>query len=98
MFPSPIVIPRVSFPACQSLSHNKHSCSPSQVALAWLLAQGNNIVPIPGAKQRKHLEDNIAAADLSFDGDDLKNLSDVFKPGATAGTRYPEKQLGTVGI
>ena len=76
----------------------KHNCSPSQVALAWLLAQGNEIVPIPGTKQRKHLDDNIAAIDLSLDDGDLKSLGDAFKPGLTAGTRYPEKQLGTLNI
>jgi len=76
----------------------KHNCSPSQVAIAWVMAQGEYIVPIPGTKQRKHLKDNIAAADLSLDSDDLKALGDVFKPGATAGTRYPEKQLGTLNI
>ncbi|MEQ8196016.1 MAG: aldo/keto reductase [Rhodospirillales bacterium] len=77
---------------------DKHNCSPSRVAIAWVLAQAGNIVPIPGAKQRRHLDDNIAAADLSLDGDDLKRLGEIFKPGATAGTRYPEKQMGTVGI
>jgi aryl-alcohol dehydrogenase-like predicted oxidoreductase len=77
---------------------DKHDCSPSRVALAWVLAQRHNIVPIPGAKQRKHLDDNIAAADLTLEDDDLKRLGDIFKPGATAGTRYPEKQMGTVGI
>ena len=83
--------------ALQEVS-DKHNCSPSQVAIAWIMAQGNHIVPIPGAKQRKHIEDNIAAADLSLDSDDLKSLSNVFKPGAVAGTRYPEKQLGTLNI
>ena len=76
----------------------KHNCSPSQVAIAWVMAQGEYIIPIPGTKQRKHLKDNIVAADVSLDSDDLKTLGDVFKPGATAGTRYPEKQLGSLNI
>jgi aryl-alcohol dehydrogenase-like predicted oxidoreductase len=72
--------------------------TPSQIALAWLLAQGNDIVPIPGTKKTKYFDENLAAADLSLGSDDLEKLGAVFKPDVTAGTRYPEKQLGRLGI
>ena len=72
--------------------------TPSQVALAWLLAQGDDIVPIPGTKKTKYFDENLAAADLSLGSDDLEKLGAVFKPDVTAGTRYPEKQLGRLGI
>lgn len=66
---------------------------PAQVALAWLLAQGEDIVPIPGTKRRKYLEMNAAAADVKLTPDDVAALSKAFPPGATSGTRYPEAQL-----
>ena len=66
---------------------------PAQVALAWLLAQGEDIVPIPGTKRRKYLEMNAGAADVQLSRDDIAALSNAFPPGVTAGTRYPEAQL-----
>ena len=75
-----------------------NQCSPSQAALAWVLAQDYDIIPIPGAKQKKHIDDNIAAADVNLKAEDVKKLNDVFAPGSAAGTRYPEKQLGTLNI
>ena len=66
---------------------------PAQVALAWLLAQGEDIVPIPGTKRRKYLEMNAAAAEVRLTRDDAAALSQAFPPGVTAGTRYPEAQL-----
>ena len=65
-------------------------CQPSQLALAWVLAQGDDIVPIPGTKRRKYLEENAAAVDLKLTADDLHRLSEVFPTGAAAGLRYPE--------
>jgi aryl-alcohol dehydrogenase-like predicted oxidoreductase len=67
--------------------------TPSQVALAWLLAQGDDIVPIPGTKRRKFLEQNVAAVDLSLTAAELAALTAAFPPGAAAGLRYPEFQL-----
>ena len=64
--------------------------TPSQVALAWVHAQGDDIVPIPGTKRRTYLEENAAAADLDLAGDDLERLDEVFRPGVTAGDRYPD--------
>lgn len=75
-----------------------HQATPAQVALAWLLAQGQDIVPIPGTKRRKYLEENLAAAALQLSAGELAQLSTAFPPGVTAGTRYPEKQLKALGI
>ena len=75
-----------------------HRCAPAQVALAWVLAQGKDIIPIPGTKRRTCLEQNVAAADLRLSSDEIGRLSQAFPPGAAAGTRYPEKQLKTLGI
>lgn len=75
-----------------------HNAAPAQVALAWLLAQGQDIVPIPGTKRRKYLEQNLAAAGLQLSSAELAQLSAAFPPGVTAGTRYPEKQLKALGI
>ncbi len=71
-------------------------CRPSQLALAWVLAQGNDIVPIPGTKRRKYLEENAAAADLKLTEHDLRRLNEVFPSGAAAGQRYPEHMMNLV--
>ncbi len=71
-------------------------CQPSQLALAWVLAQGDNVVPIPGTKRRKYLEENAAAVDLKLTPDDLRRLSEVFPSGAAAGLRYPEHMMNLV--
>ena len=69
----------------------------AQVALAWLLAQGEDIVPIPGTKQQKWLEQNVAAVDLVLDKNELTMLADTFKPGARAGERYAPGYFTTLG-
>ena len=63
---------------------------PGQVALAWLLAKGDDIVPIPGTKRRTYLEENVAAAELTLDSGVLQQLEDDFPIGAAAGERYPD--------
>ena len=73
-------------------------CTPAQVAIAWLLAQGDDIVPIPGTKRRAYLEQNCAAVDIRLTAEDISTLSNAFSLNVTAGTRYPEKQLGGLGI
>jgi len=73
-------------------------CSPAQVALAWLLAQGEDIVPIPGTKRRAYLEQNCAATGIKLDRDEIEALAKAFPLNVTAGTRYPEKQLAGLGI
>jgi len=75
-----------------------HKVTPAQVALAWLLAQGEDIVPIPGTKRRSYLEQNASAAAISLSAEEIAWLAQAFPLGATAGTRYPEKQMGTLGI
>ncbi|MGZ5225940.1 MAG: aldo/keto reductase, partial [Burkholderiales bacterium] len=73
-------------------------CTAAQVALAWVLAQGNDIVPIPGTKRRNYLEENCRAVEIHFTNDELPALGKAFAQGSTAGTRYPEKQLNALGI
>ena len=73
-------------------------CTPAQVALAWVLAQGADIVPIPGTKRRKYLEQNCAALDVKLSSEDIEALKKAFPLGVTAGTRYPEKQMKALGI
>ncbi len=73
-------------------------CAPAQVALAWLLTRGDDIVPIPGTKRRRYLEENVSALNLSLSVAQRERLEAAFYPGVTAGTRYPEKQLSGLGI
>ncbi len=72
------------------------SCKPSQLALAWVLAQDKNIVPIPGTKRRKYLEENVAAIDVKLTKDDLRRIEEIFPTGAAAGERYPEHMMKIV--
>ena len=72
------------------------NCRPSQLALAWVLAQGEDIVPIPGTKRRKYLEENAAAVDLKLTPDELGRLNKVFPSGAAAGMRYPEHMMSLI--
>jgi len=73
-------------------------CTPAQIALAWLLAQGEDVVPIPGTKRRTYLDENCAAAEIKLSEDEIATLGKAFPPNVTAGTRYPEKQLAGLGI
>jgi aryl-alcohol dehydrogenase-like predicted oxidoreductase len=75
-----------------------HGASPAQVALAWLLAQGDDIVPIPGSKRRVTLEDSMKAADVTLSADDLAKLDAAAPRGGTAGPRYGEKALSMTRI
>jgi aryl-alcohol dehydrogenase-like predicted oxidoreductase len=61
-----------------------------QLALAWVHAQGDDVVPIPGTKRRTYLEENVAALDVSLSDDDMKRLDEILPPGAAAGDRYPD--------
>jgi aryl-alcohol dehydrogenase-like predicted oxidoreductase len=70
--------------------------SASQVALAWLLAKGPHVVPIPGTKRRKYLEENVGAATLTLTPGELEQLDEAFPLGAAAGTRYPEGMMGSL--
>ena len=73
-------------------------CTPAQIALAWLLGQGENIVPIPGTKRRRNLEENVASSDIRLSEADLARLDRAFPPGITAGDRYPAGQMRRVGL
>jgi aryl-alcohol dehydrogenase-like predicted oxidoreductase len=79
----------------QEIAREK-KCQPSQLALAWVLAQGDDIVPIPGTKRRKYLEENAAAVDVKLTLDDLRRLSEVFPSGAASGLRYPEHMMNLI--
>ncbi len=68
-------------------------CTPGQLALAWLLAQGEDIIPIPGTKRRKYLEENVAAMNVKLAAGDLRRLEEVAPKGAAAGQRYPEGMM-----
>jgi len=71
-------------------------CKPSQLALAWVLAQGEDIVPIPGTKRRKYLEENVKAVDIQLSREDLARIDEVMPQGAASGTRYPEHMMQRV--
>jgi aryl-alcohol dehydrogenase-like predicted oxidoreductase len=71
-------------------------CTPGQLALAWVLAQGPDVVPIPGTKRRKYLEQNVEAVDLDLGPSQLTELEAIFPRGAAAGTRYPEAMMAAV--
>lgn len=71
-------------------------CTPSQLALAWVLAQGEDIVPIPGTKHRKYLEENAGALGVELSGEELDEINAAFPYGAAAGLRYPEHMMSIV--
>ena len=72
----------------ESIAREKH-CTTPQLALAWLLAQGKDIVPIPGTKRRARIDENLKALEVKLSADDLRRISEAAPPGAGAGTRYP---------
>jgi aryl-alcohol dehydrogenase-like predicted oxidoreductase len=94
--------------AAENLAHNlalvhrieeiaqDRNCTLGQLALAWLLAQGEDIVPIPGTKRRERLLENIGALSVALTADDLAQISDSIPVGAAAGLRYPEAQMKSV--
>jgi aryl-alcohol dehydrogenase-like predicted oxidoreductase len=71
-------------------------CTPAQLALAWLLAQGEDIVPIPGTKRRRYLEENVGALDVRLTPEELAEIDTILPPGAAAGPRYPERGMRTI--
>lgn len=73
------------------------NCTPSQIALAWVLAQGEDIVPIPGTKRRRYLEENVGAVEVALSAQDLVRLDRAMPPGAAAGTRYAAPQMAALG-
>jgi aryl-alcohol dehydrogenase-like predicted oxidoreductase len=79
----------------QELAREK-GCTPAQLALAWVLARGEDIVPIPGTKRVRYLEENAAAAEVELSADDLRRIDEAFPPGAAAGPRYPPGGMATI--
>ena len=75
---------------------NRKGCTAAQLALAWVLARGPDIVPIPGTKRRTRLDENLDALTLTLDAAELAEIEAVFPPDAAAGTRYPEAMMGAV--
>jgi aryl-alcohol dehydrogenase-like predicted oxidoreductase len=71
-------------------------CTPSQLALAWLLAQGEDIIPIPGTKRRQYLEENAGALQVTLTVEDLRRIDEVAPHGAASGARYPEHMMNLV--
>ena len=72
------------------------NCKPAQLALAWVLAQGDDIVPIPGTKRRKYLEENVDALNVKLTEKDWRQIDEVFPPDSAAGKRYPEHVMALV--
>ena len=68
-------------------------CTPAQLALAWVLAQGSEIVPIPGTKRRKYLQENVGAIDVELTTEDLQRIDELAPKDAFAGSRYPEAMM-----
>ena len=77
---------------------SEKGCKAAQLALAWVLAQGEDIVPIPGTTRRAHLEENIAALQLKLSPQDLARINEVAPKGVTAGERYPEGAMKVVNL
>jgi aryl-alcohol dehydrogenase-like predicted oxidoreductase len=79
----------------ESIAREK-KCTPAQLVLAWLLAQGSDIVPIPGTKRKQRVDENLAALDIRLSKEELKRISDAAPAGAGAGTRYPADAMKRV--
>lgn len=75
----------------------RKGCTPAQLALAWVLAQGDDVVPIPGTKRRKYLDENLAALEVALSRADVAGLNAFFPPGAASGSRYPESMMAALG-
>lgn len=71
-------------------------CTPSQLAIAWVLAQGEDIITIPGTKRIKYLEENVASEKVTLTEDDLQSINAIMPAGIASGTRYPEKFMSTL--
>jgi aryl-alcohol dehydrogenase-like predicted oxidoreductase len=74
----------------------RKGATPGQIALAWLLHKGPDIVPIPGTKRRRYLEENVGAADVSLDASEMATLDATLSPEKVAGPRYSEKQFAQI--
>jgi aryl-alcohol dehydrogenase-like predicted oxidoreductase len=77
---------------------SEKGCTPAQLALAWVLAQGEDLVPIPGTKRRKYLDDNLGAVEVKLTPSDLKRIEEIAPRSGFAGARYSEEQMRRVGL
>ena len=77
---------------------SEKDCTPAQLALAWVLARGEDIIPIPGTKRVKYLEENVAALNVKLTHDDLALIDEILPPGIASGLRYPEESMKVVNI
>jgi aryl-alcohol dehydrogenase-like predicted oxidoreductase len=75
---------------------SKIDCAPAELALGWVRAQGNDIVPIPGTKRRRYLEENVGALDVHLTREDLADIDAILPPGAAAGSRYSKPGMRTI--
>jgi len=75
---------------------DKKNCTPSQLALAWVMAQGDFIFPIPGTKKIKYLEENAGAVNIRFSPEELKSIDEIFPKDIASGLRYPEQMMGSL--
>jgi aryl-alcohol dehydrogenase-like predicted oxidoreductase len=71
-------------------------CTPAQLALAWLLAKGDDIIPIPGSKRRPRVDENVGAADVALTAQDVATMDEMAPAGVAAGERYPPRSMSTV--
>jgi aryl-alcohol dehydrogenase-like predicted oxidoreductase len=81
----------------EEMAAEKH-CTPAQLALAWVLAKGKDVVPIPGTKRRKYLDENLAALESSLTTADFERLDAIAPPGVAAGARYPDEYMNRLGL
>ena len=77
---------------------SKKDCTPAQLVLAWVLARGEDIIPIPGTKRVRYLEENMAAPDVELTPDDMARIDEIMPPGIASGLRYPEEFMRVVNI
>ena len=75
----------------------QRSIRPAQLALAWVMAKGEDIIPIPGTKRPRRLEENAAAAEIQLSEEDIAELDDAISPAAVRGNRYPEQMMSLLG-
>jgi aryl-alcohol dehydrogenase-like predicted oxidoreductase len=73
-------------------------CKPSQIALAWVLAQGEDMLPIPGTTRQAHLEENLAALEITLTPDDLARINEIAPKGVAVGDRYTEMAMKVVNL
>ena len=81
-----------------SVVAERKGCTPAQLALAWVLAQGEDLVPIPGTKRRRFLEENVAALSVELTPEDVAAIEAIAPPGAAAGDRYTAEQMARVNV